>query len=109
MRWCVGVGIAQGGLPIAADVALLLRFEAPNSVFAGHDEEPGIVRVRQRHIGAIEIIYGRAEEQAREYVPFDADLLILEFLRRERYRAAGQRAELIARGREVRDAVHAID
>ena len=79
----VGVGVAQPGLPIVGQITLQLGLEATDAVGSRQDEEAGPVRVGQRYVVPVELVARRREQQVRQCIPFDADLVVDEFLRRE--------------------------
>ncbi|MBV8838439.1 MAG: TonB-dependent receptor, partial [Alphaproteobacteria bacterium] len=105
----VGVGIAEHALPIGRDVTFQLGLETADAVASRQDEEAGIGRIGERHVLPVELVDRRAEQELRADVVLDPDLLVLEPLRLEDRGAVGERAELVAGGRQVRDRVDAVD
>src|SRR6185437_17037121 len=95
--------------PIRRDVSGQVGFETTNSVAARQDEKSGVVRVGERNVRAIKLVNRGSVQKPRQHVPFDADLLVLELLRIENNGAVIQRTELVARGRQIRDAVGAVN
>src|SRR5262249_2495207 len=105
----IRVGVAEPGLPAVVDVTLELGLEAANSVLARQDEKARVVRIGQRNVGADQIVDRGGIYEPRLGVPFHADFPLHELLRLEDDAAVGERAELVAGGRQIRDHVGIID
>src|SRR5258708_37520853 len=101
----IGIGVAEPGLPTVVDITPQLGLEAANPVLARQDEKSRVVRIGQRNVGANQIVDRGAVYELRERVPFDADFLLEEPLRREDDGAVAGRAELLAGGTKVGDTV----
>src|SRR6266511_4466803 len=101
----VGIGVAKPGLPIVGQIALQFSLEPANCVAARQDEKSGSVRVGQRNMGALEVIDGDRTQEMRECLAYDADFIVYEFLWRQNHGAVVERAELVARGGQIRDHV----
>ncbi len=105
----IGVCVAKPRLPLIGHVALHLSLEAADLILAGQDEETGIVRVRQGNVGTLQVVDSGRPKKLRQSLPFNADFCALELLRSKDDGAAGQRAELITRSRQVGDHVRRVE
>ena len=62
----VRVGVAERGLPVVRDIAVQAGLEAANPIAARHEEKSGIVRIGERHVGALEVVHRRGDRAASE-------------------------------------------
>src|SRR5690606_36972051 len=91
------------------DLPRRLELEPGGTLLSGLHRARWIVRVRSRRIGPVQAVYGCGQQEVRAHLPLGADLMVGEPLRLQRAAGHVERAELVARAREIRDAVAPVD
>src|SRR5512145_1744301 len=86
--------IAGHHLPAVRDFTGETELDAIDALTVHKHEQGGVVRIRECHVRAIELVDGKRRRKSRAQVPLQSDFVIRELLGLERAVRCGQRSEL---------------